>query len=148
MKENEKNAYMTVEASFLFPLIFGAILFTISLALYLYNATVLKQIASIVALRGSGQEVAEEELDGYLETQVDQLVKERLILVSKVEKKIQVRESKVLVRLKANVNLPFLEIPFLNFKWQELEFESRAERIHPVKIIRDMRRLYGSEISQ
>lgn len=148
MKENKENAYMTVEASFVFPLIYGAILFTISLALYLYNAAVLKQMTSVIALQGSIQKVTEGEMEEYLETQVDRLAKERLIFVSKIQKDIRVGETNVLVKIKANVNLPFLQIPFLNFKWQELEFESRAKKVNPVKIIRDMRRLYASEISQ
>ena len=148
MWKKRKNAYMTVEASFVFPLIFGSILFTISLALYLYNAAVLKQIATISALRGSKYMATEKEVENYLEAQVDQLIKERLLFVTKYQKNIQVRETKVVVTLVAKVNLPFLQMPFLNKEWQELEFSSQAKRINPVIIIRDVRRLYGSEISQ
>ena len=52
-KEDKKNAYMTLEATLIYPMIFGGILFTISLALYLYNAVVVKQVTSVAALRGS-----------------------------------------------------------------------------------------------
>ena len=144
-EKSKKNAYMTLEATLVYPMIFGGILFTISLALYLYNAAVVKQISSVAALRGSLElGLSEKELKDLVDTEADKLIKERLLCVSIIEKKIKVTEAKVEVGLKAKVNLPVIEIPFLDFKWRELEFESQAKRVKPVKIIRDARRLYGS----
>lgn len=141
----KKNAYMTLEATLVFPLIFGGILFTISLAIYLYNVAVLKQISSVAALRGSLEyQMSEKEVTKYVNEEIEKLVKERLLLISKMEKKVEVTDEKVKVRLEANVNLPFFRIPFLDFKWQKLEFESQAKRIKAVNIIRSARRLYGS----
>ena len=141
----KKNAYMTLEATLMYPLIFGGIIFTISLAIYLYNATVIKQISSVAALRGSLEyEMNEKEIKKYVNEEIDKLTKEKLIFVSKVEKDIEVTADKIKVRLETNVNLPFLKIPFLDFKWQELSFESQAKKVKTVSIIRGARRLYGS----
>lgn len=143
-KEQKEKAYMTVEASLIYPLIFGGILFTICLALYLYHASVVKQVTSVAALRGSLEwELSEKEIQNFVNTEIDTLRSERLLFVAKIEKEIEVTESKVGVRLKAKVKLPFIKIPFLDFQWKELDFESQAKRINPVKIIRNTRRLYG-----
>ena len=136
---------MTLEATLMYPLIFGGIIFTISLAIYLYNAAVIKQISSVAALRGSLEyEMNEKEVKKYVNEEIDKLTKEKLIFVSKVEKDIEVTADKIKVRLETNVNLPFLKIPFLDFKWQELSFESQAKKVKTVSIIRGARRLYGS----
>lgn len=141
----KKNAYMTLEATLMYPLIFGGIIFTISLAIYLYNAAVIKQISSVAALRGSLEyEMNEKVVKKYVNEEIDKLTKEKLIFVSKVEKDIEVTADKIKVRLETNVNLPFLKIPFLDFKWQELSFESQAKKVKTVSIIRGARRLYGS----
>lgn len=143
--KSKEDAYMTLEATLVYPMIFGGILFTISLALYLYNAAVVKQVSSVAALRGSLElGLSEKKLKELVDTEADKLIKERLLCVSMIEKEIKVTEAKVEVGLKAKVNLPVIGIPFLDFKWQELEFASQAKRVKPVKIIRDTRRLYGS----
>ena len=135
---------MTLEATLMYPLIFGGIIFTISLAIYLYNAAVIKQISSVAALRGSLEyEMNEKVVKKYVNEEIDKLTKEKLIFVSKVEKDIEVTADKIKVRLETNVNLPFLKIPFLDFKWQELSFESQAKKVKTVSIIRGARRLYG-----
>ena len=144
-RNKKQDAYMTIEATLLFPMIFGGILFTISLGLYLYDAAVLKQVTSVAALRGSLEyEMNQNEIKAMVNTEIEELIKERLLFVSKIEKNVNVTEAKVQVRLKSNINLPFLGIPFMDFKWQELDFVSDAKRVRPVKIIRDARRLYGS----
>lgn len=141
----KKNAYMTLEVTLIYPLIFGGILFTISLAIYLYNATVIKQISSLAALRGSLKyEMNEKEVKNYVSEEIDKLTNEKMILVSKVEKDIEVTADKIKVRLETNVNLPFLKFPFLDFEWQKLNFESQAKKVKSVNIIRGARRLYGS----
>lgn len=144
-KQKEENAYMTLEASLVYPLIFGGILFTISLALYLYNAAVVRQVSCVAALRGSLEVgLSEKETESFVNSELNKLIKERLFIISTIKKEVKVTETKISVRLKAKVNLPMIEIPFLNFKWKELEFETQAKRVKPVKIIRDTRRLYGS----
>ena len=140
----KKNAYMTLEATMIFPMIFGGILFTISLAIYLYNASIIKQICSVATLRGSLEyQMDEEEMKKFVNKEIDTLIKERMLLVAEIEKDIKITESKVEVRLKIKTNLPFMGVPFLDFKWQKLEAESQVKRIKAVKIIRDARRLYG-----
>ena len=141
----KKNAYMTLEATLVYPMIFGGILFTISLAIYLYNAAVMNQISSVAALRGSLEyQMNGKEVEKFVNEELDKLSKEKLLFVSKMEKNIEVTNEKVKVKLEANINLPFLRIPFLDFKWQKLEFESQAKRVNAVKIIRNTRRLYGN----
>ena len=144
-KQKKENAYMTLEASLVYPLIFGGILFTISLALYLYNAAVVRQVSCVAALRGNLEVgLSEKETESLVNSELNKLIKERLFIISTIKKEVKVTETKISVRLKAKVNLPMIEIPFLNFKWKELEFETQAKRVKPVKIIRDTRRLYGS----
>lgn len=144
-KGQKEKAYMTVEVTMIYPLIFGGILFTVCLALYLYHASVVKQVACIAALRGSLElQLSKKEIENYVDDEIDKLISERLLLVSKVETQIEVTESNIRVRVKTKVNLPFIRIPFLNFNWKKLDFNSQAKRINPVNIIRNAGRLYGS----
>ena len=110
----------------------------------MYHASVVRQVTQVAALRGSLElQMSKKEIQNYVATEIEKLIKERLLSVSEIEKEVEVTESKVRVRLKIKVKLPFVKIPFLDFDWKELDFESQAKRIDPTKIIRNTRRLYG-----
>ena len=145
MYKKNKNAYMTVEATIIYPFVFGGILFTICLSMYLYNAAVLNQISYIAALRGSLQtEMSQKEIKSYVSEQITTLWKEKTLFVTKTQENITVTDLKVKVLIKGKVNLPLLKFPFLDFNWNELKTESEAGIIHPVKKIRNLRRVYES----
>ena len=136
---------MTVEATLIYPLIFGGILFLICLGLYLYNAAVIRQVAYIAALRGSLlEDVNQKEVKGYVSEQIQILAKEKMFFVSSMEENVFVTDSNIKVKLKVILKLPLIEIPFLNFKWNALEAEGKAKKINAVEKIRNVRRLYGS----
>ena len=136
---------MTVEATLLYPFVFGGILFTICFSMYLYNVAVLNQVSYIAALRGSLQkEMSQKEIKSYVSEQITSLWKEKTLFITKTQETITVTDFKVQVMIKGKVNLPFIEFPFLNFDWKEVKAEAEAGIINPVKKIRNIRRLYGS----
>ena len=95
MDENRKNAYMTVEAALIYPMIFGGIMFLIYLGMYLYNAATIKQIAYISALRGSLlTETNQKNVKAYISDQIHILSEEKLYLVSSRKEDIYVTNSK------------------------------------------------------
>lgn len=136
---------MTVEATLVYPFVFGGIIFTICLSIYLYNAAVLNQISYIAALRGSLQtDMSQKEIKSYVSEQILNLWKEKTLFITQTQETITVTDAKVEVTIKGKVNLPFIEFPFLNLNWKELKTDAKAGIIHPVNRIRNTRRLYGS----
>ena len=51
MYKKQQNAYMTLEASLILPVIFAGIIFAIYVGIYFYDISTMKQVAYIGALR-------------------------------------------------------------------------------------------------
>ncbi len=143
MYKDRKKAYMTVEASLVFPMILGGIIFTIYMGFYLYNITVINQVSYIAALRGSRQvQLSDTELKKYVEKQLEQLIDDKLFFVTGVSKEIDISTNKIIVKTGAKTKIPFTGLPLLNRKWEDLECFSETVRVNPVKNIRNVRKLY------
>ena len=99
MYKDRKKAYMTVEASLVFPMILGGIIFTIYMGFYLYNITVINQVSYIAALRGSRQvQLSDTELKKYVEKQLEQLIDDKLFFVTGVSKEIDISINKIILK--------------------------------------------------
>ncbi len=143
MFKGRKKAYMTVEASLVYPVVFGGILFMLYLGFYLYNITVVSQMAYIAALRGSQkQQFSDAEIEKYVENQLEQLIDDRLFFVSDVQKEIKVMEKKIKVKTGIKTKTPATGLMFIDRDWDDLEYACEAVRVNPVKIIRNVRKLY------
>ena len=149
MCKGSKNAYMTVEASMIFPIIFGGILFTVYLGLYLYNVGVIKQVSYIAALRGSQlTQASSKQIELYVEEELEKLIKDKILGTGEIEKDIRISVNKIKVKIEMKMTVPFMEgIPWGKELWN-IKSEVKVNRINPVDIIRGVRRINESKISE
>ena len=142
MYKKETNAYFTVEASMLIPLILGVIIFVIYFGIYLYNVCTLKQSSYTAALRGSQMKNASnEEIKGYTQQQLNQLVEQQILAKEKLETRIYVTGNKVKVHTSTNITMPFAGFISKAVDFWKIENEAEASRIDPVDIIRNVRKM-------
>lgn len=149
MCKKTKKAYMTIEATLIFPMILGGIIFTIYLGFYLYNACVINQISYIAALRGSQlTEGSSKEIRLYVEEQLQQLMKEKLLGKGEIKQGVVVDFSEIKVKVELKMTVPVMEeIPFVEQLWK-IKSEAKASRVNPVAIIRGVRKINESQISK
>lgn len=149
MYKKRKNAYMTLEASLVIPLIVGGIIFLLFLGFYLYNACVIKQAVYVAALRGSQlTNVTSDEVEAYVQQQLENLMGNQILARENMEKEISVSIGKVKVRISSHMQMPLTEwISSVTNLWS-IESKAEASRINPVDIIRNVRKINGSQISK
>lgn len=149
MYKKEKNAYFTVEASMLIPLILGGIIFVIYLGIYLYNVCTLKQSSYMAALRGSQMKnVSNEDIKSYTQQQLNQLLEQQILATEKLETRIHVTGNKVKIYISTNITMPFAGFISKAVDFWEIENEAEANRLNPVEIIRNVRKVNESKISE
>ena len=149
MHKKEKNAYFTVEASLLMPLILGGIIFVIYLGIYLYDVCTLRQVSYIAVLRGSQlKDTSSEEIKNYADKQADQLMENQILAKENVQTEISVTKNKVKVNITAKITMPFAEFISEEIGLWNMENEAEAYRLDPVDIIRNVRKINEHKISE
>lgn len=149
MCRETKKAYMTVEASLLLPMIFVGIFFVISLGIYLYNAGTIQQAAYMASLRGSQMKsVDKDSVEMYTKQELEKILRNRMLAKDKMETKVKVSSNKVSVEIEYVMNVPFSH--WISSKIKEWTVKGKAEaiRINPVDIIRNVRKMNGSQIQK
>ena len=136
---------MTVEASMIFPLIFGGIIFTIYLGIYLYNVAVVNQVAYISALRGSQlTQATTTQIELYVEEQLEKLLEDNILGAKEIEQDIIVLPNGVKVKIMVKMAVVLMEgVPFHEELWK-IKGEAKVSRINPVNVIRGVRRINES----
>ncbi|MBR4983350.1 MAG: pilus assembly protein [Lachnospiraceae bacterium] len=149
MDKRGKKAYMTIEAALVFPIVLSGIIFVIYLGFYLYNASVIRQMSYIAALRGSQLTQANSsQIKKYVEEQLQQLGKEKILGEGELVQDIVISFNEIKVKVEMKMEVPLMEgIPFVNRLWR-IESEAKAGRINPVGIIRGVRKINESKISE
>ena len=95
MCKKRKNAYMTLEASLVIPIVIGGIIFILFLGFYLYNVCVVKQGSYIAALRGSQlMDATSDEVEAYVQQQLENLVENQILAEEDIEKEISASTGK------------------------------------------------------
>lgn len=149
MCKKEKRAYMTVEAALIVPMVVGGIIFILYLGFYLYNVCAVKQAAYIAALRGSQMKKAsDDEVEMYVEQQLEQLLEKQLLTLNNWEKDINVSVWRVKVQITSDIKMPFSGLLSSITDIWKIEGKAEANRINPVEIIRGVRKTDGSQISE
>jgi len=140
MYEKQQNAYMTLEASLILPVIFAGIIFTIYLGIYLYDISTMKQMAYIGALRGSQlMNASAKEVEIFVEQQLEQLLDRKILIKEDLQKEVKVSYGKVKVKIVMNLKIPLLQWITKDTGLGVIEKEAEAFRVHPVNFIREVR---------
>ena len=149
MDKRWKKAYMTVEASLVFPIILGGIIFIIYLGIYLYNISVIKQTAYIAALRGSRlMTYSSSEVEEYVKEQLDNLLNSKILIKENINQEVKVSSGKIKVKLSIDFMIPLSEGIFSEMKLWKIEKEAEVIRYHPVELIREVRKRNEGQISK
>lgn len=147
-----KKGSVTIEMSFIMPMIFTILIALIYLSMYQYNVTALEKAAYQGALRGSRMEQAsQKEIKNSVYNEVSKLLDHKLPGIEKAEYKVSVNLLQVKVSCSITQNIPFgrlLELLGIPNKWNYTASKS-VNRLHPVTYIRMNRQFKtkGKEIN-
>lgn len=146
-KKEDISAYMTVEASLLFPLIVVVLLCVIYLAFYSYDKTMAFQNAGICALYGkNGMDVVENEKEWVekMYQTLEILNNGQYIAPTNLKQLVSIEKSNIVIRQEGNVNIPLLNQNFMS----KLDFIEGVKLVSKkgVFYIRQVRKVKKNEL--
>lgn len=133
------QASMTVEASFLLPLIFFLILNILYLSFFIYDQCILMQGCYVTALRMERLECGEGEKQRIADEKFSRSTVKRLASAN-VEKQIEITDTQVKVSAAVSMRAP--GISFFQSFWQGRQ-EQTADSWYPKRFIRRCRSAKG-----
>lgn len=140
MLHKQKRGYMTIEAAFIIPFAVMGIVFIIYIGFYLYDVCIIRQISYIAALRASEQiDFTKGELEKYARKQLEELKKNRLLIIQNWEEKIDVNIKRIRINISAEVSMPFRFTLFEKLGMWEIKSNVQAIRVNPAGVIRNLR---------
>lgn len=140
------DAYLTVEAALVLPIVILVILLIIYLLFFQYDRCLMEQNTGILALRGCTNQCADgKDLVSELVIQ-SQKKDNRYLAWNMEEAKIALRGNRVSVKRSGTLVFPFQRLIFWkeNGNWiSECTYENN--RIWPVQFIRNCRKIMGGK---
>lgn len=146
-KLRKENAYFTVEAALVLPLVMGALLLTIFLFVFQYDRCLMEQDAGLLVLYAATLEAENgEEATMLLNGRASELYWDKYVAWEM--EKLQINREKNEVRIEGEGKLTF-PVPGWNFfngnnVWRAKVLH-RAVQFSPVDFIRMYRRIQGGE---
>lgn len=140
------EAYMTVEAVLVMPIVLGGILLTVYLLFFQYDRCLMEQNTAMVALRGCTAQITEnKEIATRMLVYAGQ-EDNRYLAWSMEDADIQIKGNQVCVARAGTLKFPFKGLMFWNDD-AEWGFQSvyKNYRICPVDLIRDYRKVAGGK---
>lgn len=134
----ERNAYFTVEAALVLPVVIGAILFVIYMMLFQYNRCLLEQDVGAMAMGGSLVEASETvELEQRAQERMAGLYREKYMAWRITQLKGDLDRNRFCVEGTGQLTFP---VPGWNFWGADNIWEAKASygytRLSPVTFIR------------
>lgn len=140
------NAYFTVEAALVFPIVLGVVLFTIYLLFFQYDRCLLEQSAGVLAMRGCTLQITDrEELMWELQDQFRE--EDRGFLAWAMEDaQISLKRNCVTVKCAGELKFPFRQfvIGQEDSVWK-CSAVRESHRMKPVYFIRNCRKIMGGK---
>ena len=139
VKENKVDAYMTLEASYIVPMVYICFLIVIYFTFYLYNMCVIKQGCYLAALRGQElRGVSSAAIKEYVDTQIKMLLDEQ-VFQYQLEYDVDVNISKIAVTSHSNI-----ENKLNKFQLYDGELQNSGNvsilRLNPTEFVRQNHR--------
>lgn len=140
------DAYLTVEASMVLPVVIAVILLTIYMLFFQYDRCLMEQNAGKLALRGCTIQLADgQELIRQLTVQSQE--KDNRFLAWNMEKpQIALKRNRVSVKYSGGIAFPFQGLAFWGGErtWQsECTYEN--SQVQPVQFIRNCKKIMGGK---
>ena len=145
-KRRDVSAYMTVEVSLLFSIVFMILLCVIYLAFYSYNKTLAFQNAGICALYGkNGLEETEDKEWVEKMYRVLQLInKGQFMAASNLKQQVSIENSHIVISQEGNVKIPIFNQEIMS----KLSFSEKVKVSEQsgVFFIRQVRKVENNEL--
>lgn len=141
------NAYFTVEAALVLPVVLGVIVLIIYLWFFQYDRCLMEQDAGILALRGAILEAADnQERVQLLEREAKQINKEKYVAWEEEKEDFIIKEGKLQVSKAGEIRFPFRGLQFWNGEdiWGT-ETIYKNQILSPTTLIRYYRKLTGGK---
>lgn len=132
-----KNAYFTVEAALVLPMVLGAILFVVYLLMFQYDRCLLEQDMGELAVWISLQEDVGEQLVEELEYQMGDIYWDKYLAWEMINLDAKIRADRCVVSAGGQLIFPLSGWNFWNDKntWIA-ETEWDFQNLHPVEFVR------------
>lgn len=142
-----QNAYFTVEAALVLPLVTGALIFTTFLFVFQYDRCLLEQDINMLAVFGAtAPEDGSGEPEASIQRKASELYKDKYAAWETSVLQITVKGDKVSVTGEGFFNLPLPEWNFLGTQelWKARAYRE-TRRISPADYIRLYRKIKGGQ---
>lgn len=142
----KKNAYFTVEAALVLPLVIGALLLTIFLFVFQYDRCLLEQDMGLLMLYAVTLEENEEEEARRFSERASELSLDKYVAWEMEELRIIREKNEVRAEGEGSLSFPLPEWNLFNREnvWRSRAVR-RAVRISPADAVRAYRKLQGGE---
>lgn len=141
-----KNAYFTVEAAMVLPLVMSVFLFLVYMLFFQYNRCVLEQDMGAIALWGSVLYGDESSLEEQIEKRLEELYREKYVVWEWLSLNVSIKENAVSAEGSGRIVFP---LPGWNFWNGENLWETKASysfhRLSPEAFLRMCRSLKESQ---
>lgn len=140
-RKSSYSGYMTVEASFIIPLVFICFIISILFTFFLYNHLIVYQSCYISALRGSQMKnVTDSAIEQYVEENLENLLNEQ-VYQHGLKQDVSVGTLSIATNASMNISNPLYRFNLYKEKEMEGIREVTINRTDPVGYIRNMSRL-------
>ncbi len=143
----KENAYFTVEASLVMPLVLSALILTVFLFVFQYDRCVMEQDMNLLAIyMGSVTAEDEDELRAAAQRKVSEISADKYVAWQISEMRVTVKGNKVHTRGSGSLTFP---VPSWNFFHDENVWSAgvhrEARRISPEDFVRLFRKIKGGK---
>lgn len=139
-RKSSYSGYMTVEASFIIPLVFICFIISILFTFFLYNHLIVYQSCYIAALRGSQMKnVTDSAIEQYVKENLENLLNEQ-VYQHGLKQDVSVGTLSIATNASTNISNPLYRFNLYKEKEMEGIREVTVNRTDPVGYIRNMSR--------
>ena len=145
--EMKKNAYFTVEAALVFPLVLGALLLTVFLLVFQYDRCLMEQDMGLLALYARELDTEDEEKTvALLNRRATEIYRDQYVAWEQEKLQITMEKNEIKIVGEGTMTFPVPEWNFYNGNnmWRAKRI-CVAMRLDPVDFIRIFRRVEGGE---
>lgn len=140
----EPNAYFTVEAAIVFPIVLSTVLFVIYTMFFQYDRCLLEQDIGVIALRGAAMQINDKEiLADEIEEQAVQINYNKYLIWENGEMSLKLEGYKLCIMGNGQISHPFNSFEMGGYKLWRAETSFKNDRVNPISFIRICRKLTG-----
>lgn len=144
--KKRKNAYFTVEAAMVMPIVVFVIVWLLYLALFQYNRCLMEQDVGWLALKGcSLQETDKDALMQKLWYYADQTEDDKYVMWNMEDVQITLKAGNIMIMRSGELYFPFADWMRNTEEYWNATATYKNQRVNPVDFIRMHRKVTGGD---